>query len=152
MALVKRTGEVTEVSLEVMRLLRAEEKRLCREREGVPIAGAKKKKAPILSLDYSRTGNSHENYRKEESNWLIDRHDFVNDLETRWAEESLIKDLTKAQLDVYINCIKCGQKRSDYAKEHDISRQSVDGRVKGIQKKNKKIFLRYLLFVQKMSV
>ena len=56
MVRVKITGEVTEVDRKVMRILRAEEKRLRRSKQGVPISGAEGKtaeeRASVLSLSY----------------------------------------------------------------------------------------------------
>ena len=56
MVRVKITGEVTEVDRKVMRILRAEEKRLRRSKQGVPISGTEGKtaeeRASVLSLSY----------------------------------------------------------------------------------------------------
>lgn len=72
MVRVKITGEVTEVDRKVMRILRAEEKRLRRSKQGVPISGTEGKtaeeRASVLSLSYV----SYEGCEDLEPYWLID--------------------------------------------------------------------------------
>ena len=136
MVRVKRTGEVSEVDRKVMRILRAEEKRI-RRSYGV---GSKQEEegeehtTPVLSLDALPDDDVMS------AAWLTDSSDFIKDAELRMLEKELMQTLTPLQLDVYKACIMNGQTPTAYAKEHNMKRQSVNDAITLIRKKAKKYF------------
>ena len=140
MVRVKATGEVTEVSRKLMRVLRAIEMKHKRSKTGVPIDGCEDERATLLSLDFVSIDNNGEGCDGMTPGWLIDRHDYIDDLETYLAEEELKKELTDVQLEVYVSCIRGGQTPTDFAKQHGIARQSVEDSIDLIRKKSKNFF------------
>ncbi len=127
MVRVKATGEVTEVDREVMRLLRAEEKRLRREIQAEQDNGVE------LSLDVlpdSETGES----------WLADPHDLANEAQTELLEKELRLSLTPPQLDLYERCIVGAMPLREYARLNRIDYKTAWRRRELIQKKAKIIF------------
>jgi len=122
-AKVKETGEIQEVSHEIMKFLRSEEKKLRRELNEMPPSG------PILSLD-----TPHDD---EKSSWFEDRNYGVIEMETKIAEEEFRKTLTDEQLNVYMHCIRNGESASEYAKKHHKAQQTVFGIITAIREKAK---------------
>ena len=114
MVRVKITGEVTEVDRKVMRILRAEEKRLRRSKQGVPISGTEGKtaeeRASVLSLSYV----SYEGCEDLEPYWLIDSSSMEESVMFWMSEKEFRATLTPRQLDIYLNCIIGGQSKIDY--------------------------------------
>ena len=139
MVRVKITGEVTEVDRKVMRILRAEEKRIRRsygsDNTSEDEDGAEKISDTVLSLDAMPEDDV------KSAAWLADSSDFIKDAELKMLEKELIQTLTPLQLDVYKACIMNGQTPTAYAKEHNMKRQSVNDVITLIRKKAKKIFL-----------
>ena len=125
MVRVKITGEVTEVDRKVMRILRAEEKRLRRSKQGVPISGTEGKtaeeRASVLSLSYV----SYEGCEDLEPYWLIDSSSMEESVMFWMSEKEFRATLTPKQLDIYLNCIIGGQSKIDYAAANNMQRQSV---------------------------
>lgn len=136
MVRVKLTDEVTEVDREVMKALRAEEKKLRRSYTGGNSEDTEEVegKDSILSLDALPDDDV------KSSAWLADPHDCIKDVEFKMLEEELVQSLTPTQLSIYTACIINGQTPTDYAKEHGIKRQSVNDAITLIRKKAKKIF------------
>ena len=139
MVRVKKTGEVSEVNRDVMRVLRAEEKRI-RHSYGFGNTskdedGAEKISDTVLSLDAMPEDDV------KSAAWLADSSDFIKDAELKMLETELMQTLTPLQLDVYKACIMNGQTPTAYAKEHNMKRQSVSDVITLIRKKAKKIFL-----------
>ncbi len=138
MVRVKLTGEVTEVDREVMKILRAEEKKLRRsygpgnttEDEN----GVEKTSDTVLSLDALPEDDV------KSSAWLADPHDFTTDITTTMLEQELIASLTDAQLDLYKKCIVGDKALREYAREEGINFKCAWKRRDLIQKKAKKIF------------
>ncbi len=138
MVRVKLTGEVTEVDREVMKILRAEEKKLRRsygpgnttEDEN----GVEKSSDTVLSLDALPEDDV------KSSAWLADPHDFTTDITTTMLEQELIASLTDAQLDLYKKCIVGDKALREYAREEGINFKCAWKRRDLIQKKAKKIF------------
>ena len=88
-ARIKATGEETEVSLEVMRLLLSQEKQMRREYAKQQTIG------PVLSLDAIRDGGS-----MDEAAWLLDTRQRI-DSEVLTAEltDAFCKTLTDSQME-----------------------------------------------------
>lgn len=126
-ARVKETGEESEISIEVMRVLLAQEKKMRRDMQKRMDAGG------ILSTDQiTDDGTSEE--------WLTDPYDLEDDVTTRIMEDGFIKTLTAHQRKVYGYCIKEGMTPTMCARRIGVSRQAVDKVVGQIQEKAKKNF------------
>ena len=133
MVRVKRTGEVCEVDADTFRLLRAEEKRLRRSMQGVPVpGGGKEETAVMLSLDFVSVEDGGEGLAPA---WL-EAPDML-----RSVEHELRSMLTSAQLEIYKACLLGGISYKDYADRKGVSYQSVQQAVILIRKKAAKIFL-----------
>ena len=143
MVRVKITGEVTEVDRKVMRILRAEEKRLRRSKQGVPISGTEGKtaeeRASVLSLSYV----SYEGCEDLEPYWLIDSSSMEESVMFWMSEKEFRATLTPKQLDIYLNCIIGGQSKIDYAAANNMQRQSVYNAATLIMKKAKYFFKKF---------
>lgn len=143
MVRVKITGEVTEVDRKVMRILRAEEKRLRRSKQGVPISGTEGKtaeeRASVLSLSYV----SYEGCEDLEPYWLIDSSSMEESVMFWMSEKEFRATLTPRQLDIYLNCIIGGQSKIDYAAANNMQRQSVYNAATLIMKKAKYFFKKF---------
>ena len=125
-ARVKATGEVTEISIEVMRYLRAEEKRIFREIE------ASQKRGPMLSLEF--------HYDEEQEGWFTDYGIGASEIENSLTEESFRQLLTPMQLSVFDECLINGKSQVAFAAEHGVTKQSVFDTITLIRKKAKKFF------------
>ena len=136
MVRVKSTGEVTEVDRDVMRLLRAEEKKLRRSMTGVPISGCEDETATILTLDYV----SYQGGEDMTSGWLEDKSDFTEEILNRLVLSEFVKQLTPKQQKVFKACIVEGKSSYQYAKEAGIRQPSVFETLTLIRKKAKKFF------------
>lgn len=138
MVRVKSTGEVTEVDREVMKILRAEEKKLRRSYGSGSASededGVEKSSDTVLSLDALPEDDV------KSSAWLADPHDFTTDITTTILEQELIASLTDAQLDLYRKCIVGGKALREYAREEGINFKCAWKRRDLIQKKAKKFF------------
>ena len=100
-ARIKATGEETEVSLEVMRLLLRQEKQMRREYAKQQTIG------PVLSLDAIRDGGG-----MDESAWLLDTRQRI-DSEVLTAEltDAFCKTLTDSQRSIFRECLIEGKAR-----------------------------------------
>jgi hypothetical protein len=125
-ARVKATGEVTEVSHEVMKFLRAEEKRVYREIEATQNRGS------TLSLDVS--------HDEEKEYWLEDNGIGVSEMEIPILEEEFCKLLTANQLEIYKSCMigHCGVR--EYARRKNLDPKTVSEVIAAIRKKFKNFF------------
>ena len=124
---VKATGEVVEVDLEVMRLLRNEEKKLRREIEDQSEMGT------VLSLDYVSNDEVAEH-------WLIDTYRLDEEVATTMLEHDFVKLLTPFQKEIYDCCMKKGMKYVDFARKHHLDSSTVYEARDAIRKKYKKYF------------
>lgn len=124
-ARIKATGEETEVSLEVMRLLLRQEKQMRREYAKQQTIG------PVLSLDAIRAGGS-----MDESAWLLDTRQRI-DSEVLTAEltDAFCKTLTDSQRSIFRECLIEGKSQSAYAAEHGISVPMVNKQIRAIRGK-----------------
>lgn len=125
-ARVKATGEVAEISIEIMRCLRAEEKRIYREIE------TSRKRGTMLSLEFL--------YDEEKDGWLTDYGVGASEMESILTEEAFRQLLTPAQLSVFNECLIEGKSLTAYAAIHSISVPMVNKHIHAIRKKAKKFF------------
>ncbi|MGI6260408.1 MAG: hypothetical protein ACOYJR_01050 [Acutalibacteraceae bacterium] len=125
-ARVKATGEVTEVSHEVMKFLRAEEKRVYRE-----ITAIKNHGSP-LSLDAP--------HDEEKESWYEDHRAGVSEMETILFEEEFRKTLTPNQILVFDECLLGNMSETVFAVKHSISIPVACKRIAAVRKKAKKFF------------
>ena len=129
-ARIKATGEETEVSLEVMRLLLSQEKQMRREYAKQQTIG------PVLSLDAIRDGGS-----MDESAWMRDmRQRIDSEVLTTELTDAFCKTLTDSQRSIFTECLIEGKSQSAYAAEHGMTRQSVHDAIALIRKKAKIYF------------
>ena len=135
MVRVKRTGEVSEVDREVMKVLRAEEKKLRRSKTGVPIAGCEDEDetATILSLDYVSVQDAEE----MSPAWLEDPNDLEKTVLTSIMEQEFRLLLSERQLEVYLYCLLGGMSMTDYSKARGIDVSTVFEAKRDVQKKQK---------------
>ena len=126
---VKATGEVSEVSHEVMKVLLSEEKRMRRNKE-------KSIYNPTLSLDYINTES-----KDAESYWLVDALQDVQEqhLFNEFKRE-FINNLTAKQKEIYFKCIIGEYSVTEYAVKTGKSRQAVMKTILQIREKAKKFF------------
>ena len=114
MVRVKRTGEVSEVDREVMKILRAEEKRMRRAMTGIPVSGCDDpdETTTLLSLDFVSVPEAEE----MSPAWLEDPCDLEDMVITKIMEQEFRALLSERQLDVYIHCLRGGMRMNAYAK------------------------------------
>lgn len=135
MVRVKATGEVTEVEQKIMKVLRAEEKRIRRSYQDVDDnENALSGNNTVLSLD------ALPDDEVKTAAWLADPQDGIKALETSLLESDFRRVLTEVQLSIYEACIKRGLTPTEYAKAHNMKRQSVSDTITLIRKKAKKFF------------
>ena len=129
-ARIKATGEETEISLKVMRLLLAQEKQMRREYAKRQSVGT------VLSLD----SVSSRDY-VDEAGWLQDTQHKI-DAEILWEEtkNDFCMVLTDNQLSIFNECLIDGKSVIEYAAEHGVARRSVYNAIELIRKKAKKYF------------
>ena len=129
-ARIKATGEETEVSLEVMRLLLSQEKQMRREYAKQQTIG------PVLSLDAIRDGGS-----MDESAWLLDvRQRIDSEVLTAELTDAFCKMLTDSQRSIFQECLIEGKSQTAYAAEHSISVPMVNKQIRAIRGKAKIYF------------
>ena len=139
MVRVKATGEVTEVSREIMKLLRAEEKKQRREMEGIPISGSKTEKATLLSLDII----SLENFSDNEycPSWLVDNtFNPENIASVKELKKKFIESLSPAQREVFLKCFCGGMSCREYARKKNVDHVIIVRIAKRIRKKYLEVF------------
>lgn len=138
MVRVKSTGEVTEVDREVMKILRAEEKKLRRSYGSGNTSededGEEKSSDSVLSLDALPDDDV------KSAAWLADPKDFTSEVMTEMLEADFLKELTPRELDVYTFCIRNGGDQQEYASTTGLSISRVCKIVAAIRKKAKKFF------------
>ena len=136
MVRVKLTGEVTEVDREVMKSLRAEEKKLRRSMTGVPIAGREDETATLLSLDFVSVQDAEE----MSPAWLEDPNDLEETVLTSVMEQEFRLLLSERQLEVYLYCLLGGMSMTYYSKACGIDVSTVFEAKRDVQKKAKIFF------------
>ena len=122
-AKVRSTGEITEISHEVIKFLRAEEKRTHRENE------QSHEREFVYSL---------EDADDKDENWFEDHGVGMSEMETPLMEEEFQKTLTPIQLEVYEECLLGGCEVNEYAMLRNIDRKKIESVVRSIRRKFKK--------------
>lgn len=125
---VKATGEVSEVSKEVMTLLWNEEKRMRREIKASINRGVSDLSYDALPVD------------DVDPIWLQDPTSMEENILNEFQLEELRSSLTPAQLSVFEECIVGGKSHTAYAKEFGVSIPLVTKRLDFIRKKAKFTF------------
>ena len=132
MVRVKFTGQVTEVDRDVMRILRAEEKRL---RRSFTTSGEDEKHSnSVLSVDMRHTDD------EAASTWLVNAYDMEDDVLTSIMENEFISLLTEYQREVYMSCMKDGMTCKEFAARHGNTPQGVHQTVTLIRVRAKEFF------------
>ena len=137
MVRVKRTGEVTEVDHEVMKILRREEKQLRRSYGSSTEQEGEESENPadsILSLDALPDDEVNS------SSWLADPFNNVEELITQIKERELICILTSKQRDLYFALTRGGISLREYARRKGVSVKAAYDIKVAIQRKFEKIF------------
>lgn len=140
MVRVKATGQVSEVNHEVMKFLRALEKKARRRlildsREND--RSSAEEGITVLSLD----AVSYENDGKMQPNWFTDTAESPEEIVSfSELEAQFVKSLTPDQRDVYIKCLRGGMSLREYARQRGISYNAVYEKKKDIQQKYMEIF------------
>lgn len=142
MVRVRLTKEECQVDRETFRLLRAEEKRLRRER-----TPEKKKTASNqpFSMEQTRCPLSLQTLcpgddEEEGEFWLIDPNNMEDIITTKLLEEAFLATLTPHQAEVYHYCVAGRMGKSQYAAYCGVSPASVSKAIRKIQTSAKKFF------------
>ena len=133
MVRVKLTGEVTEVDKDVMKILRAEEKKLRRSYTEETSENGGDSQRIVLSIDELPDDT-------QSSAWLADTSDFEKELTLSMLERELVRSLTPKQQGVYFACILGGMSYTKYVALVGTSYQGVQQTVALIRRKAQKIF------------
>ena len=129
-ARVKATGEETEITLEVMRLLLSQEKQMRRE------YAKRKTVGTVLSLEAICDEED-----VNEASWLLDAEQKIEtDILMEDLKDDFCKLLTDNQLSIFNECLINGKSQVAYAAEHGVTKQSVYDTILLIRKKAKKYF------------
>ena len=137
MVRVKLTSEVTEVERDVMKLLRAEEKKLRRSFTGSSSDEKEDAEQSVLSLELLPDDDV------KAAAWLADPHDLLNEVTMKLHEAEFRKSLTERQLDVYEKCLLGGMTIREYARKNNIDVRAVFDAKAAVQKKFEKVFKGY---------
>ena len=138
MVRVKRTGEVSEVDRKVMRILRAEEKRLRRsygsDNTSEDEDGAEKISDTVLSLDAMPEDDV------KTAAWLADSYDLAKEVTMQLMVKTFYAGLTEKQRGVFEHCMIAGESLSSYAREIGVDYTTVQETRNALRKKFKKFF------------
>ena len=142
MVRVRLTREECEVDRETFRLLRAEEKRLRRERMPEKEKIASKKQATLSSQINQPLSLQTICSREDEDGefWLTDPESMEDFVTTKLLEEAFLATLTPHQEDVYYYCITGRMGKSEYAALCGVSPASISKTIRRIQTSAKKFF------------
>ena len=136
MVRVKITGEVTEVDREVMKALRAEEKRIRRalkSNEGTAKDGTEHQ-TRIFSL------SAVSENEMEKSDWLVDpASDFAN-VEARLFVESAMEMFSPLEQEIFSSCLLGGMPIRQFAERKGIRKSTAWDMANSIRKKLQEIF------------
>ena len=138
MVRVKRTGEVSEVDRKVMRILRAEEKRIRRsygsDNTSEDEYGAEKISDTVLSLDAMPEDDV------KTAAWLADSYDLAKEVTMQLMVKTFYAGLTEKQRGVFEHCMIAGESLSSYAREIGVDYTTVQETRNALRKKFKKFF------------
>ena len=138
MVRVKRTGEVSEVDREVMKVLRAEEKKLRRSYGADSTSededGEEKSSETVLSLDALPEDDV------KSSAWLADPSNNIEMALTEMCIEDFRKTLSTSQGEIFEVVMLGGMGVREYARLKGINHKTVVEAVASMRKKLKKYF------------
>lgn len=138
MVRVKRTGEVSEVDRKVMRILRAEEKRIRRsygsDNTSEDEDGAEKISDTVLSLDAMPEDDV------KSATWLADSRDCMEELITALKEKELLSILTEKQRELYLAMTREGLTLREFARRKGIGIRAAFDLKAAVQKKFQRFF------------
>lgn len=138
MVRVKGTGEVTEVDRDVMRLLRAEEKKL-RRTYGTRDS-SEEEKGDNSSLGIILSLDSLPDDEVKAASWLADSKNYTDDVLTDILLGDFKQTLNPLYLSVFESCIINGTTVRQYAAEHNISKSYVSKIENALKEKLKNFF------------
>ena len=125
MVRVKRTGEVSEVDRKVMRILRAEEKRIRR------------------SYGSDNTSEDEDAIPEDDvksAAWLADSRDCMEELITALKEKELLSILTEKQRELYLAMTREGLTLREFARRKGIGIRAAFDLKAAVQKKFQRFF------------
>jgi len=138
MVRVKRTGEVSEVDREVMKVLRAEEKKLRRSYGADSTSededGEEKSSETVLSLDALPEDDV------KSSAWLADPSNNIEMALTEMCIEDFRKTLSSIQGEIFEIVMLGGMGVREYARLKGLNHKTVVEAVASMRKKLKKYF------------
>ena len=138
MVRVKRTGEVSAVDRKVMRILRAEEKRIRRsygsDNTSEDEDGAEKISDTVLSLDAMPEDDV------KSAAWLADSRDCMEEMITALKEKELLSILTEKQRELYLAMTREGLTLREFARRKGIGIRAAFDLKAAVQKKFQRIF------------
>lgn len=150
MVRVKKTGEVSEVNRDVMRVLRAEEKRIRRsygfDSTSEDEDSAEKSSDSVLSLDAMPEDDV------KSAAWLADSRDCMEELITALKEKELLSILTEKQRELYLAMTREGLTLREFARRKGVGIRAAFDLKAAVQKNFIKFFERYSTNGKKMSV
>ena len=136
MVRVKITGEVTEVDREVMKALRAEEKRIRRALRSDE--GTAKEGTEDQHRTYSLSAVSEN--EMEKSDWLVDpTSDFAN-VEARLFVESAMEMLSPLEQEIFLSCLLGEMPIRQFAERNGMRKSTAWDMANSIRKKLQEIF------------
>ena len=138
MVRVKSTGEVTEVDREVMRLLRAEEKKLRRTYGTRDLSEEEKRDNSSLGIILSLDSLPDDEVKT--ASWLADSKNYTDDVLTDILLGDFKQTLNPLYLSVFESCIMNGTTVRQYAAEHNISKSYVSKIENALKEKLKNFF------------
>ncbi len=137
---VKRTGEITRVSEDVVRELWRVLYRMEKERKNTTITGNDgTRHTRLLSLDESPAITPELRF-VQNAPWLVSQETAYEDVELAVLEQDFLKTLTAKQRKIYQLAIKEGQSISACARSCGISSPTVLSHIELIRKKAKLFF------------
>ena len=134
MVRVKRTGEVSEVDRKVMRILRAEEKRIRRSYSSDNSSEDEDGSDTVLSLDAMPEDDV------KSAAWLADSRDCMEELITALKEKELLSVLTGKQRELFLAMTREGLTLREFARRKGIGIRAAFDLKAAVQKKFQRIF------------
>ncbi len=134
MVRVKLTGEVTEVNHDVMRILRAEEKRLRRSLASAVGEDETNTMPTVMSYDALPDDDVRE------SVWLADPASIESDVLTDIFIEEFCRELVHTQAAFFKECLINGKSFKDFSEEYGVERTTLWRWQKQIREKIQKYF------------
>ena len=125
---IKSSGETVEVNEQIMKILRAEEKKLYREFETMSHFNSddpgKKTKSSILCPAFYLNAID-EDVNESESFVLADPHNFEDEIIAEDLERRFASLLTESQKEVFYCVMLGGEKQSEYAKRKGVTDRAI---------------------------